>query len=37
MSPLKEIPSVVKLDAPQLGEIMLLIFGPESIVGSGCR
>jgi len=36
-SPLEEIPSVVKLDTPQLGGFMLPIFGGERIVGSGCR
>ena len=27
---------MVKLDAPQFGEAMLLILGAECIVGSGC-
>ena len=37
MSPPEEIPSMVKLDAPQLGEVLLLIFAAESIVDGGCR
>jgi len=37
VSPLKEIPSMVKPNAPQLGESVLLIIGAESIVDSGCR
>ena len=32
VSPLKEIPSMVKLDALQLGKVVLPIFGVESIV-----
>jgi len=36
-SPLEEIPSVVKLDAPQLGEVVLSIFGAKCIVGSCCH
>ena len=31
MSPLEEIPSMIQLDAPELGEVVL-IFGAESIV-----
>ena len=37
VSPLKEIPSMVKLDAPQLGKVVLLISGAESIVENGCH
>jgi len=37
VSPLEEIPSMVKLDSPQLGEFVLLILGAESIVDSGCH
>ena len=37
MSPSEEIPGVVKLNSPQLGEFVLLIFGPERVVDSGCR
>ena len=36
MTPSEEIPSMVKLDARQLGEVTLLIFGTEGVVGSGC-
>ena len=28
---------MVKLDAPQLWEVMFLIFGTESVVDSGCH
>jgi len=35
--PMEEIPSVVKLDSPQLGELLLLIFGTESVVDSSCH
>lgn len=34
--PPEEIPGMVQLDAPQLGEFVLLILGAESVVGSGC-
>ena len=37
VSPLEEIPSVVKLDAPQLRKLMVLIFESESIVENCCR
>jgi hypothetical protein len=37
VSPLEEIPSMVKLDAPQLREVVFLIFGAEGIVENGCR
>jgi len=37
MSPPEEIPSMVKLDAPQFWEVLLLIFAAESIVEGGCR
>ena len=37
MSPLEKVPSVVKLDAPQLGEVALLIFRAKSVVDSGRR
>jgi len=37
VSPSEEIPSMVKLDSPQLGEFALLILGAESIVDDGCR
>ena len=33
----EEIPSIVKLDAPQPREFMLLILGAENIVGSSYR
>ena len=36
MSLSEEFPGVVKLNARQLGEVVLLIFGTKSIVGSGC-
>ena len=35
--PLEEIPSVVELDAPQLGELVLVIFGAECVVHNSCR
>ena len=35
--PLEEIPSMVKLDAPQLRKFVLLISGAEGIVESSCR
>jgi len=35
--PIEEIPSMVKLDAPQLGEFVMLIIGSESVVYDGCR
>ena len=35
-APLEEVPGMVKLDAPQLGELTSLVFGAECIVG-GCR
>jgi hypothetical protein len=35
--PSEEIPSMVKLYTPQLGELVLLIFGTESVVGSSCH
>jgi hypothetical protein len=37
VSPSEEIPSMIKLDAPQLGEVTVLIFGAESVVGSSCH
>ena len=37
VSSLEEIPSVVKLDTPQLGKLVLLVLGAESIVDGGCR
>ena len=36
-SPLEEIPSMVKLDATQLWEVVLPIFGAKCMVGSGYR
>ena len=36
VSPLEEIPSMVKLDTPQLRKVVLLIFGAENIVESDC-
>jgi len=35
--PIEEIPSMVQLDAPQLGEFVMLILGSESVVDGGCR
>lgn len=35
--PLKEIPSMVELDAPKLREAVLPILGAKCVVGSGCR
>ena len=32
MSPLEEIPGMVKLDAPQPGEVVVLVFGVEGVV-----
>ena len=32
----EEIPSMVKLDAPQPGKVVFLIFGTESVVDGGC-
>jgi hypothetical protein len=37
VSPLEEIPSMVKLDTPQPRKGVLFIFGAEKIVESGCR
>ena len=37
VSPLKEIPGMVKLNAPQLGKTAFLISGAESIVENGCH
>ena len=37
VSPLEEIPSMIKLDAAQLRKLVRLIFGAESIVGSSCH
>ena len=37
VSPLEEIPGVVELDVPQLGKLVLLIFGAECMVDSRCR
>jgi len=34
---MEEIPSMVKLDTPQLGESVTIILGAESIVDSSCR
>ena len=36
VSPVEEFPSVEELNARQLGEVVLLIFGTESVVDSGC-
>ena len=36
VSALEEIPSMVKLDALQLGKVVLPIFGAESIVENSC-
>jgi hypothetical protein len=36
VSTLEEFPSVEKLNARQLGEVVLLIFGTKSVVGNGC-
>ena len=36
ISPLEEIPSVVKLDASQLGEVVVVAFRAEHVVDSGC-
>ena len=32
----EKIPSMVKLDAPQLGKVVRLILGAQSPVGNGC-
>lgn len=37
VSPLEEIPGMVKLDALQLRNAVLLVFGAEGIVENGCR
>jgi len=37
MPPLEETPSMIQLDTPQFWEVVLLIFGAESIVGGGRR
>jgi len=37
VSPLEEIPSMVKLDAPQLSKLVVFIFEAESIVENCCR
>ena len=37
VSPLEEIPGMVKLDALQLGKVVVLIFGAKNIVENGCR
>ena len=37
MPPREETPCVVQLDAPQLGEFVLVITRAEEIVDSGCR
>ena len=37
VSPLEEIPSMVKLDTPQLGKAAVLISGAEDIVENSCR
>ena len=37
MSPLEETPSMIQLDALQFGEVVVLIFGAESIIGGGRR
>jgi len=34
---LKEIPSMVQLETPQLGEFVSFILGAESVIDSGCR
>lgn len=34
---MEEIPGMVKLDAPQLGELVLPILGTENAVDCGCR
>ena len=36
MSPLEEVPGMVKLGAAQLGELVFLILGAENVVDSGC-
>jgi len=37
VSPLEEVPSMIKLDAPQLRKLVDLIFEAESIAENGCR
>ena len=37
ISPLEEIPSMVKLDTPQLRKVVPRILGAENIVEGGCR
>ena len=37
ISRLIKIPSVIKLNAPQLGKLVRLFFRAENIVGGGCR
>ena len=37
VSPLVEIPSMIKLDASQLGKVVRIFFGAERVVGNGCR
>ena len=37
VSPLVEIPSMIKLNAPQLGKLVRIFSGDERIVGGGCR
>ena len=34
---LEEIPSMVKLDTPQLRKVVLRIFGAQSVVENGCH
>ena len=36
VSPLVEIPSMIKLNAPQLGKVLRISLGAESKVGGGC-
>ena len=37
MSTLEEVPSMIKLDAPQLGKFVTFILGAENIPENGCR
>jgi len=37
VSILEEVPSMIKLDAPQLGKFVVLILGAENIPENGCR
>ena len=37
VSPLVEIPSMIKLNAPQLRKVLRIFSGVESIVGGGCH